>query len=44
LCDLAEVHLARRDQAANFNLQMWEVIGINHSEKMIKAKERINDN
>ena len=44
MCDLAEVHLARRDQAANLNLQMWEIIGINHSEKMVKSKERINDN
>ena len=43
LTDLADIHLIRRDEYANLNLQLWEVIGVDYSEKMTNAKERIND-
>ncbi len=43
LTDLAEVHLGRRDEATNFNLQLWEVIGMDYSEKVTYAQERVNE-
>ena len=41
LSDLVEFHLERRDHIAILNLELWEVIGSDHAEKMATIRDRI---